>query len=322
MTRLIVRRLIMLIPMVWLVATLTFVVVHAAPGSIADLLDHPRLSPEARELIRHRFGLDLSLTQRYFRWLGSIAHGDLGVSFQYRQPVATVIKSALPPTILLAGSALLLDLVMGLALAIAAVRRPDGWLDRTITVLGLTLYGMPSFWLAGLVILLFSLLLGWLPPSHMYSVGAEQLSRSAQLVDLLRHLVLPASCLGLVGAAATARYLRATLLDLREASFVLAARARGLSERRILWRHSLKPALLPVITLLGLSLPFLVSGSVVIEVLFSWPGMGRVLWNAAWARDLPIILGVTLVGATAVIVGNLVADVLYAVVDPRARCSS
>jgi peptide/nickel transport system permease protein len=319
MKRLILRRLLALVPLVWLVATLTFVVVQAAPGSYADTIDNPRLSPETRELISARYGLDRPPLEQYLSWLGAVASGDLGISFMYKQPVSTVLARALPPTLLLAGAALIFDLVLGLVLAVAAARRPYGWVDRITSILSLGLYGIPSFWLAGLFILVFSLLLGWFPASHMHSVDAARLTGLPRLADLLRHLVLPAVCLGLVGAAGTARYLRATLLDVRSSRFMLAARARGISERRLLWVHALRPALLPVVTLLGLSLPILVSGSVVIETIFSWPGMGQVAYNAARARDIPLILGATLIGAAAVILGNLVADVLYFVVDPRTR---
>jgi peptide/nickel transport system permease protein len=319
MKRLILRRLLALVPLVWLVATLTFVVVQAAPGSYADTIDNPRLSPETRELISARYGLDRPPLEQYLSWLGAVATGDLGTSFMYKQPVSTVLARALPPTLLLAGAALLFDLVLGLVLAVAAARRPYGWVDRITSILSLGLYGIPSFWLAGLFILVFSLLLGWFPASHMHSVDAARLTGLPRLVDLLRHLVLPALCLGLVGAAGTARYLRATLLDVRSSRFMLAARARGIPERRLLWVHALRPALLPVVTLLGLSLPILVSGSVVIETIFSWPGMGQVAYNAARARDIPLILGATLIGAAAVILGNLVADILYSVVDPRTR---
>ncbi len=319
MKRMVLRRMLALVPLVWLVATLTFVVVQAAPGSYADTIDNPRLSPETRELISARYGLDRPPLKQYLSWLGAVATGDLGTSFMYKQPVSTVLARALPPTLLLAGAALLFDLVLGLVLAVAAARRPYGWVDRITSILSLGLYGIPSFWLAGLFILVFSLLLGWFPASHMHSVDAARLSGLPRLADLLRHLVLPAVCLGLVGAAGTARYLRATLLDVRSSRFMLAARARGIPERRLLWVHALRPALLPVVTLLGLSLPILVSGSVVIETIFSWPGMGQVAYNAARARDIPLILGATLIGATAVILGNLIADVLYAVVDPRTR---
>jgi peptide/nickel transport system permease protein len=319
MRRLIVRRLALLVPMVWLVATLTFIVVAAAPGTYADVVDHPGLTTDQRQAIRDRYGLDQPLLSQYLHWLGSVATGDLGVSFVYKEPVSRLLARALPPTLLLGGAALLLDLVLGLAAAVAAVRRPRGWFDRVTTILGLGVYGLPSFWIAGLAVLLFAVLLGWFPASHMRSVGADELSFLARLADLVRHLVLPAACLGLVAAAGTARYLRSTLLDVRGERYILAARARGLSERRVLWVHTLRPALLPVVTLLGLSLPVLVSGSVVIESIFSWPGMGLTLLQAAHARDVPVIMGITMVGAVAVLLGNLTADVLYAVVDPRAR---
>jgi len=319
MRRKAVRRLLTLVPLVWMVATATFVVVHAAPGSYADTIDHPSLSAEGREIVRVRYGLDQPLWRQYLRWLGAVATGDLGSSFLYKEPVSRLIARSLPPTLLLTATALVIDLLLGLLLAVTAARRPFGWTDRVVTVLSLGVYGLPSFWLAGMAVLVFAVWLGWFPSSHMYSVGADRLGAAARLADLIRHLVLPAVCLGAVGAAATARFLRATLLEVRASRYVTAARARGLTERRLMWVHTLRPALLPVVTLFGLSLPFLVSGSVVIESVFSWPGMGRMLWAAAQARDVPLVLGITLVGAAAVIVGNLVADLGYAAVDPRSR---
>ncbi|MCP4902823.1 MAG: ABC transporter permease [bacterium] len=313
------RRLSVSILLLWLVATATFFVVQAAPGSYVDTIDASRLPPEAREQIRHRYGLDRPIHEQYLSWLRSLAAGDLGVSFHYRMPVTRVLATALPPTLLLAGTALVLDLTLGLALALAAVRRPFGWFDRFSSVFGLVLYGLPSFWIAGLAILIFALMLGWFPASHMHSVHTNTNSSLASLLDVLHHLVLPACCLGIVGAAATARYLRASLLELRGSTFLLACRARGLPRWRILWLHALRPALLPVVTMIGLSIPVLFSGSVVIEVVFSWPGMGRVLWEAAVARDVPVIMGATVVGACGVILGNLFSDILYTVVDPRTR---
>jgi len=319
MRRLIARRLLLLIPMVWLLATLTFVVVSAAPGSYADTIDHPGLTAEQREALRARYGLDQPVSRQYLTWLRSVATGDLGTSFVTREPVGRLLARTLPPTLLLGAAALSIDFVLGIWVAVTAARRPRGWFDRLSTIVGLGIAGLPSFWLAGLAILVFALMLGWFPASHIRSVGARDLSLLAQLADLLHHLVLPAACLGIVGAAGTARYLRATLLDTRDERFVLAARARGLSDRRVLWVHTLRPALMPVVTLLGLSLPFLVSGSVVIETVFSWPGAGLALYQAAHARDVPVIMGITLTGAVAVVIGSLAADVLYAIVDPRAR---
>ena len=319
MRSLITRRLLLLIPMVWLVATLTFIVVAAAPGSYADTVDHPGLTADQREALRARYGLDQPVHRQYLTWLRSVVTGDLGTSFVTKEPVGRLLARALPPTLLLGAAALLLDFFLGVIVAVTAARRPRGWFDRISTVVSLGIAGLPSFWIAGLTILVFALVLGWFPASHMHSVGADSLSPLGFLVDLLHHLLLPAACLGLVGAAGTARYLRATLLDIRGERYILAARARGLSDRRVLWVHTLRPALLPVVTLLGLSLPFLVSGSVVIETVFSWPGVGLALLQAAHARDIPVIMGITLIGAVAVLIGSLVADVLYAVIDPRAR---
>ncbi len=319
MTRRVLRRCLALIPLVWLIVTLTFVAVHAVPGSFAETLDNPRLTPAAREIIRHRFGLDQPLARQYLLWLGAVVQGDLGVSFLYRRPVADVVAEALPATALLATTALAVDLLLGLAIALASVRHPHGRLDRLLSAVSLTVWGMPTFWLAGVAVLVFSVHLGWLPASHLHDVGAEALAPGARAADLLRHLILPAGCLGVVGAASTSRYLRSSLLEIRSAPFLLAARARGVGELRLLLVHALRPALLPIVTLVGLSLPMLVSGSLVIEVIFAWPGMGRVLWTAAWARDVPVVLAVTLIGAVAVVLGNLFADLAYGLVDPRAK---
>ncbi len=313
------RRLLAMAVTLWLVASATFLVVQLAPGSYADQIDHPRLTEPARALIRARYGLDQPPTAQYLRWLGGAARGELGVSFLYQRPVDEVIADALPPTILLAGTALVLDLLLGIALAVITARRPGSWLDRLLGAASLGLYALPSFWVGGVVVLVFAVWLDLFPSSHMASVGAIGLSPWGRVVDLLHHLALPALCLGTVGAAATARYLRAALLDLGRARFILAARARGLSARRVFWVHTLRPALLPVVTLVGLSLPALVSGAVVVETIFAWPGMGSLVLGAALARDIPLIMAATLVGAAAVVVGSLVADLLAMVVDPRLR---
>ncbi len=269
------KRLAALPLLLWLVATLTYAVVQAVPGSYADTIDHPRMTPAARAQLEARYGLDRTPLQQYWRWIAATSGGDLGVSFLFKKPVTEVIAEALGPTLLLTGTALIIDFVVGLILAVGSIRRPGGWLDRLLTFFALGIYGMPSFWLAGLAVLLFSLHLGWLPASHMASVGAQAWPTAARLADLIAHLVLPALVLGLVGAASTARFLRASLLDVRQAQHILAARARGIPESRVLWVHTLRPALGPVITLLGLSLPALVAGSVVVESIFSWPGMGQ-----------------------------------------------
>jgi len=319
--RLILRRALVAIPVLWLVVTAAFFAVHAAPGSVEDLVADPTLSPAARQAIRAHWGLDRPLHEQYLRWLGAVATGDLGVSFLYHQPVAAVVGRALGPTALLTGTALAIDLLLGLGVAVLSVRRPHGAVDRLLGGLSLLLYGMPPFWLALMAVLVFSLRLGWLPPSHMASVGAAAMAPAARALDLLRHLVLPAGVLALAGFAATARYLRAALLDVATARHLLAARARGIPPRRLFLVHALRPALLPVATLLGLAVPALVSGALVVEVVFSWPGMGRVMWTAATARDIPVVLATTLLAAGAVLGGTLMADLAYAALDPRVRRS-
>ena len=319
MKRLVLRRLAVLPLLVWLVATVTFAVVQAAPGTYADTIDNPRLTPSARAQLRTLYGLDRGPGAQYLGWLTALTRGNLGDSFLFKQPVTKVIADALPATLILAGTALTMDLLLGVILALLSSRRPGGSIDRILTFLSLGVYGLPSFWLAGLAIMVFSLHLRWLPASHMASVGAATWPADARLLDLIRHLILPASILGIVGAASTARYLRASLLDVLGSHHILAARARGLHPRRILWAHTLRPALGPLLTLIGLSVPVLVSGSVVIESIFSWPGMGRILWQAAVARDIPLVMGCTLIGAVAVILGSLVADLLQAWADPRVR---
>jgi len=318
LTRLILRRLAVLPLMLFLVSSLSFLLLSLAPGSYADAIDNPRLTPAARARMQEKFGLDEPPVRRYVNWLNALAHGDPGISFLFKARVSTVISRTLGKTALLMGCALILDFLFGIIIALISTAFAGRCIDNVLSLLSLSVYSLPSFWLAGLAIYFFSLRLGWLPPSHMTSIGAPA-DGVAHWLDLARHLVLPAGVLGLVGAASTARYLRAQMLELRESPYLLAARARGIGPLRILLVHAFRPALSPLVTLLGLALPALVSGSVVIEAIFSWPGMGRVLWQAAVARDVPMVMGCVLVGALAVILGNLLADILYAVVDPRAR---
>lgn len=318
MRRVILRRLPLVPLMLFLVSSLSFLLISLAPGSYADAIDNPRLTPEARAQMQARFGLHESPVEQYVHWLGALIHGDLGVSFLFKAPVSQVLLRSLGPTMILMSLALLIDFLLGILIAVLSVRSAGKFVDQFLSFLSLTVYSLPSFWLAGLAIFLFSLRLGWFPASHMMSIGAP-ISGLRHWLDLAWHLFLPAGILGLVGAASTARYLRAQMMEIRESPYLLAAQARGVGPWRILWVHSLRPALGPLVTLLGLALPALVSGSVVIESIFSWPGMGRVLWQAATARDVPMVMGCVLIGALAVILGNLIADLLYALIDPRVR---
>jgi peptide/nickel transport system permease protein len=313
------RRLAAAVVLVWLVATVTFALVALAPGDAASRLTDPRISAQTRERWRREFGLDRPWPARYAAWLGAAATGDLGTSWLHHRAVTAVLADALPNTALLAALGLMVEIAGGVAIALVQLQRARGRIDSALSFAALASYALPTFAVALALIGVFSYRLGLLPPSHMHSLAGEQAHGPARTLDLLLHLVLPAATIGLTGLGAVARYLRGVLLDERGRLYVLAARARGCSEQRALLVHVLPNALLPLITMIGMSLPFLVSGSLVVEVVFSWPGMGQLMFGAALARDVPLLMGATIVMTVAVVAGNLVADLAYAVVDPRVR---
>jgi peptide/nickel transport system permease protein len=319
MGRWLLRRLAAAVLIVWLVATATFFLVALAPGDTTQRLADTRVSPHIREQWRRTFGLDRPVVTRYAQWIAGAVRGDLSTSWTTYRPVATMIGEALPNTMFLAGAGLLLELLGGVAIALRQARRPFGAGDRALTLATLAAFAMPTFWVALLLAEVFSFRLQLFPASHMHSPAGELARGWARLLDLAHHAVLPVLAMGLTGVGAIARYVRGSLLDERGQAYVLAARARGCSVRRALRVHALPNALLPLITVLGLSLPILVSGSLVIEVVFSWPGMGQLVYSAALARDVPTLMGGTLVITIAVVLGNLMADVAYALLDPRVR---
>ncbi len=319
MARFVLRRAAAGVLLIWLVATLSFALVSLAPGDVASRLADPRIPASARDRWRRDFGLDRPWPVRYLSWLRAAGHGDLGDSWMFHEKVTTVLGEALPNTLLLTSLGLALELSGGVALALVQLRRPHGKGDRIITLASLTAYALPTFFVGLALLYVFSYGLRLFPASHMLSPAGELTRGWPRMLDLLHHLVLPVVAIGVTGVGAVARYVRGSLLDERSQMYVLAARARGCSERRAIVAHALPNALLPLLTMVGMSLPFLVSGSLVIEVVFSWPGMGQTMWSAALARDVPLLMGGTVLGAAAVVAGNLLADLAYAAVDPRVR---
>ena len=313
------RRLAAAALIVWLVATATFFVAALAPGDITQRLADRRASPHIREQWRRAFGLERPLPARYAEWIGGAVRGDLSTSWTTYRPVTAMIGEALPNTALLASAGLLLELLGGVAIALRQARRPFGAGDRLLTFATLVAFAMPTFWVALLLAEVLAYRLPLFPPSHMHSPAGELAVGWQRLADLAHHSVLPVLAIGITGVGGIARYVRGSLLDEGGKWYVLAARARGCNARRALRVHALPNAALPLITVLGLSLPFLVSGSLVIEVVFAWPGMGQLVYTAALARDLPTLMGGTVVITVAVVLGNLLADVAYAAVDPRVR---
>lgn len=319
MTARLLRRLAASLFVVWLVASGTFFLVALTPGDLATKMADPRVSPAARHRLREHFGLDRPLWERYITWLGDAVSGDLGDSFLFRRPVREVLTAALPNTALLAFWGLFLELALGLTLALVQAYRPHGFWDHLLSGLSLAGYAMPTFLVAAVLLWLFAYTFPLFPPSHMAEPQAQGLSSLGRLAETSRHLALPALTVGLTGCGAVARYLRGSLLDEKQQAYVMAALARGCSNRRALLLHALPNALLPMITVLGLSLPFLVSGSLVVEVIFSWPGMGQVFYAAVTARDVPLIQAGTVLVTAAVVAGNWLADAAYSLADPRVR---
>jgi peptide/nickel transport system permease protein len=294
------------------VSMILFVIMRLAPGGPEAVLIGGEFSAEAAAQIRQRLGLDRPLALQYASWAAAAARGDLGRSFKTGDPVAGLIADRLGPTLQLTGGALLVALVVALPLGVlAAVRRGTVWdtLGSAVSLFGVS---FPSFWLGIMLILLFTEALPWLPPS-----GLAEYGRESDLASRLRHAVLPTLTLGLIQMAALMRFTRSSLLEALRQDYVRTARAKGVAEARVVWRHALRNALIPVVTVVGLSLPALVGGAVLTETVFAWPGIGRLAVGAVFERDYPVIMGVNLVVAGVVITANLVTDLAYTLIDPR-----
>jgi len=319
--RLLLRRLAHGALIVWLVATATFFLLHVAPGDpVGTTLASPLTPPEVRTYWRHVYGLDRPLPEQYARYLSSLARGELGFSFPHQRPVRDLLADAIPNSLLLMGVSIVLAFTLGIGLGIVQAAAHGRPLDWGLGVGALFFYSMPDFWLALMMVLVFAYALRLFPVNGMMdAVLYPYLGLWGRLADRLRHLVLPATTLALLSAAAIARYQRAALLDVAREPFILAARAKGLSERRLMLHHSLRNALLPVITIFGLAFPALLGGTVFVEGIFSWPGMGLLTYEAISNRDYPLLVAVVIIASVLVVLGSLVADMLYALADPRVR---
>ena len=318
----VVKRLLQAIPLLLGIATVTFFIVHLAPGDPMDfyLQEQYRrreVDPQVIELLRKKYGLDQPIHVQYVKWIGNLVTGDLGESFRYRRPVASLIAERIPYTLQLTVLALLFDALIGITLGIIAAVKQYSAVDKSVTVGSLIIYSIPGFWLALMLVLIFSVNLGWLPTSQTRSLDYELLSTFGKFLDQIWHLVLPVFVLGVASAAGTARYMRNQLLEVLSEEYVVAARARGLAETSVILKHALRNALIPIVTNFGLALPFLLGGTVLIEKVFAWPGMGLLAVEAIGGRDYPIILATSMIAAVLVVVGNLLADITYALVDPR-----
>ena len=321
MRRYLAGRLLQALGVVLFVTTVSFVLVHLAPGDpIAASLDGPNVTEAVRRQVRASFGLDRPIGEQYLRWVSNLPRGELGYSISQHRPVRDVFADAIPRTLLLSGCALVLSFAIGIAVALVQAERPrsarDRWLGRAL----LLLYSVPDFWLAFVVLLVFATRLHWFPAGGITdSVSYDYFTPWERLRDRLMHLVLPVSTLSLVTAAGIARFQRASLVSVLSTDWMRTALAKGLSWRSAVRRDAFRNALLPTITLFGLSLPVFAAGALFVEKVFSWPGMGYVTVTAIGARDYPLVTSGVLLMSILVALGGLIADVAVAMADPRVR---
>jgi len=313
----VLRRVAQLVPVVLMIAALNFVLLHLAPGDAADVLagQAGHATPEFVEELRREFGLDRPLHARFFIFVGKVLALDLGRSPIQQTTVAKLILERLPATLLLMLSAILVATVLGVLLGVVAAVRHNKWADRLISVAALVAYATPMFWLGLMLIVLFSVYLDVLPSGGMAKIGSGY-TGAAYALDVLQHLVLPAATLALFYVAIYTRLTRSSILEVYRLDFIRTARAKGLPERSVA-RHALRNALLPVVSLAGVQLGHLLGGSVLVETVFAWPGLGRLLFDALMQRDVNLLLGILFVSSVVVILVNLLVDLLYARLDPR-----
>lgn len=314
--RYLVRRLVQLIPVLLVIATLQFALIQLAPGNAAQVIAGEDQNPEYIAALVQRFGLDKPLPVQYVIYLGNLVRGDLGDSFTYGRPVIEVLWSRLPATLLLLGIALVLAAVVGTAVGTLLSRHPGGWLDTTASVIAIGSYSVPVFWLGLILVLVFGVWLRWLPTSGLLSANGRY-GPLGVVGDIAAHLVLPVATLTAVFLGQYLRLARTAVADALREDYVTAARAAGFTERTILFRYALRNALLPIVTVFGLHLGLVLAGAVLTETVFSWPGIGSLLYQAILARDVPLVTGAYFLVGVTVVLAALVTDLVYAMLDPR-----
>lgn len=314
MSEYLIRRILQSVLTLFLVSVVSFGVMHAAPGGPTTIFLRPNMSPEIIEIQRKNMGLDKPVHIQYWRWLTRLAKGDFGNTFKANRPVGVLLWPALKNTLILMSVEWILTMLIAIPWGIYNSTRQYGFSDNVAAVIGYAGFAMPTFWFAIILQMVFSLKLGWLPLANMYTMGKE-----GQIVDLMLHMVLPVTVLVLINLASYVKYARASMLEVLSQDYVRTARAKGVSENKVVFKHALRNAMIPIVTIIGLDLPTIVAGAALTETVFNWPGMGRLFVDMAMAREYSVIMAVVMVTATFVVLGNLLADILYAIVDPRVR---
>jgi peptide/nickel transport system permease protein len=314
----ILRRVLQLVPVLLAIAALNFLLLHLAPGDAADIIagQMGHASPELVSQLRSEFGLDQPMWKQFAIYLGKLVTFDLGYSFVYQTPVIDLILERLPATLLLMVTSLTIAVALGVGLGVVAARNRGTWIDSVVSVGALVVYATPVFWLGLMLIVFFSITLGVLPSGGSVDVRAGH-TGMAYAADMARHLVLPVLTMSLFYVAIYTRLMRATMLEIYSLDFITTARAKGVGEGAIAWRHAARNALLPVVTLAGLQFGHLLGGSVLVETVFGWPGLGRLVFDSLMQRDLNLLLGILFVSSIVVVLANLAADLAYGLLDPR-----
>lgn len=306
------KRLLMLIPVLFGISVIVFFIIALIPGDPAQAILGSYATPENLAKLRNEMGLDKTIVQRYFIWLGDLLQGDFGRSYSLDRPVIDEVLDRLGPTLLLAGTSLVLCSFFGLLIGVITAVKQYGWQDKILTLFALLGISTPSFWLGLVLILAFAVKLSWFPVSGMYSVYG-----GGGLKDLLHHLLLPSVTLAMVATGVIARLTRSSMLENLRQDFVLTARAKGLTERVVIWKHAFKNALVSIVPVIGIQAGFVIGGAIYIEIVFQWPGIGRMLVTAIMTRDILLVQGGVLVVAACYVIFNLAADFVQHLLDPR-----
>lgn len=322
MLRYVVRRMLHAVPLLIGISLVSFLVIHSAPGGPVEMATdlNPKATAEYRQRLAEYYGLDKPLHVQYLQWLGRMATLDFGRSFSRDgRQVWDKIAERIPVTLGINVLSLALILLVAVPVGVYSAVRKDSWFDRVSTVTVFTGYAVPAFWLALLLMILFGVRLGWLPISGLVSLEHESMTLAGKVWDRTRHLLLPVFVSAFTGVAGFSRYMRSNMLEVIRQDYIASAKAKGLPERKVVFRHALRNALLPVITILGLSVPGLLGGSVIFESIFAIPGLGQLFYQGVMSRDYPLVMGSLVIGAFLTLFGNLLADVGYALADPRIK---
>ncbi len=317
----ILKRILLMIPLIFGITLISFSVIHLAPGSPVEVETEMSLkaSTQARENLKKIYGLDKPLHIQYFEWLKRFVMLDFGKSFTDGKKVTDKINERIPVTLTINMLSLILILMIAIPVGILSATKQYSLFDKLTTVFVFIGFSTPTFWLALILMIIFGVTLGWLPISGIQSIDVSEMNHFERLIDWIKHLILPVGISAFGGIAGLSRYCRSSMLEVLKQDYIRTAKAKGLKESDIVINHALRNALLPIVTILGLAIPGLIGGSVIFETIFSIPGMGQLFYSSAMSRDYPTIMGILVIGAVLTLIGNLIADISYAILDPRIR---